>query len=114
MRVKTSIFVSSLIRAEAARGAFCAILRKGAEDAGTVFIIHNRGDRTCDFYGPVSQYMLGQQEPGGRYFELLESRLDESEISGKIEKQVRFDPDCWAVEIETPKPLQSIDIIQPG
>src|SRR5680860_499772 len=98
MRIKSSIFVSALMRMENGNNAFCALLNKGAEEAGAIFIVHNRGNNLFDFYGPVPQSMFPDDQPFERFFELLHSAVSEAELSNKITQQLRFDPDCWVVE----------------
>lgn len=41
MRLKSSIFISALIRKLGNEGAFCSVLNKGAQEAGAIFIYHN-------------------------------------------------------------------------
>lgn len=111
MRLKSSIFVSALIRKLGNDGAFCSVLNKGAEEAGAIFICHSKSRDNNDFYGPVSQSLLPQEHQYDRYFELLNTAQSDVDISQYIQKQKRFDPDIWVVEIETSAPMTQINII---
>ena len=111
MRLKSSIFVSALIRSLGAKGAFCCVLNKGAEEAGAIFICHTKSRDCSDFYGPVAQALLPDHHQHDRYFELLNSALNDTQISEFIQKQRRFDPDIWVVEIEIAEPLSILNII---
>lgn len=113
MRIKSSIFVSALIRQEIGQGAFAAVLKKGAEDAGAIYIVHLKGFNDADFYGPAPQMFLEENNPGDRLFEKLGSELSEAEIKSKMESQLKFDPDCWIVEIEKSNVFESIQIVDP-
>lgn len=111
MRLKSSIFISALIRKLNNEGAFCSVLNKGAEEAGAIYICHNKARDNNDFYGPVSQSLLPEQHQYDRYFELLNTEQSDAEITINIEKQKRFDPDIWVLEIETSVALTDINII---
>lgn len=113
MRLKSSIFVSALIRTLGANGAFCSVLNKGAEEAGAIFVCHAKSRDCSDFYGPVAQSLLPEHHQYDRYFELLCSALSDIQITEFIQKQKRFDPDIWVVEIETAEPLSILNIITP-
>ena len=98
------------MRAENGNNSFCTVLKKGSEEAGAIFIVHNRGNNLHDFYGPLPQSMIPDDQPFDRFFELLHSEISEAEVSAKIAQQLRFDPDCWAIEIENSGQLQSFNI----
>ncbi|MBO0753267.1 MAG: DUF1491 family protein, partial [Bradyrhizobiaceae bacterium] len=53
MRLKSGIWVSAYIRRCYAEGVFAAVRRRGAEEAGAIFIKVNRLDGTADVYGPA-------------------------------------------------------------
>lgn len=111
MRLKSSIFVSALIRSLSNEGAFCSVLNKGAEEAGAIFICHNKSRDNNDFYGPVSQSLLPDNHQHDRYFELLNTAQSDANISEYIQKQKKFDPDIWVVEIETSALISQINIL---
>lgn len=111
MRLKSYIFVSALIRKFGSEGAFCSVLNKGAEEAGAIFICHNKSRDNNDFYGPVSQSLLPDHHQNDRYFELLKTAQSDANITEYIHKQKKFDPDIWVVEIETSASMIDINII---
>ncbi|MCB1386544.1 MAG: DUF1491 family protein [Nitratireductor sp.] len=110
MRLKSSIFVSALMRREQAEGAFATILRKGAEEGGTVYIVHLK-PQGADVYAPAPQLFIGETNPFERYFEQRLDAADPAAVSDYLDKQVRFDSDCWIVEIEKSAPLTSIQVV---
>jgi hypothetical protein len=79
-----------------------AVIRKGAEEAGAVYVIVNHLDGTCHFFGPA---------PGPSYDENGERRWIEElkfparmeDIDAVLEKKRRFDPDIWVIEVEDRK-----------
>ena len=104
MRLKAGIFVSALTRRLFAEGGMAAIERRGAEEAGAVFIRIRHRDGSESLAAPAPQTAFDDDHPEGRLFELRKSRVPESEVSELIAREARFDPDIWVVEIETDSP----------
>lgn len=100
MRLTSQIWVSALMRAETAVGAFAAVLRKGSPEAGAIFIVHNRLDATYGVYAPAPQSFFEEEEVSDRRFECVADGVGEDEMRAYLDRQVAFDPDCWIVEIE--------------
>jgi len=100
MRLKSSIFVSALIRQVNGEGGFATVLNKGAEEAGAIFIIHAKSRLVSDLYGPAPQSFFEDSNSGERVFELLASEEGTTQIRDRVNAQRRFDPDCWVVELE--------------
>jgi hypothetical protein len=94
-RLKAGIFVRALIRRAEVAGASAFIVRKGAEEAGAVILTLSRLDGTC---------LLLNQARNGKgelvWARPLGDRGDEAKARTWLDKQVRFDPDLWIVEIE--------------
>ena len=104
MRLRADIFVASLIRRCAAEGAAAVLRRRGAAEAGAIFIVIDRLDGSAALYGPAPQGELGEAQERG--VERLWQRLHGAdwttppEIEARLGKELRFDPDLWIVEIE--------------
>ena len=113
MRLKSSIFVSAILRREQVDGAFGVVLRKGAEDAGAIFVVHQISASAANVYAPAPQVFAAESESGERLFELRLKEAGPQEVSEFLDRQVSFDPDCWIVEIEKRTDLVSIDIAGP-
>lgn len=99
MRVTSEFFVSALVRRLFAEGGFAAVSKRGAEEAGAVFVSVDRLDRTFDLYGPAPQAFFSDQ-PQGRLFERILSGAAAEEVAERLERESRMDPDYWLVEIE--------------
>jgi hypothetical protein len=103
MRLKSSIWVAAYLRRCQIEGAFAAVRRRGAEEAGAVFIIVNRLDGTATLYGPAPQTVFDESQPSERYFTAVlggGSPAAEADIEARLTREIRFDPDLWIVEIE--------------
>ncbi|WP_421983577.1 DUF1491 family protein [Roseibium sp.] len=99
MRVTSEFFVSALVRRLFAEGGFAAVSRRGAEEAGAVFVSVDRLDGTFDLYGPAPQAFFSEQ-PQGRLFERILSGVAAEAVSERLQREARMDPDYWLVEIE--------------
>ena len=102
MRLKSAIWVSAYIRRCGVEGVFAAVRRRGAEEAGAIFVVVNRLDGTANFYGPAPQAAFDDARPTDRAFTpvLADLPAPESTIEGYIARESRIDPDIWVIEIE--------------
>lgn len=103
MRLTTDFWVSALLRRVFGEGGFGAILNRGALEAGAVFILTRDRFGRSSLYGPAPQTSYDMARPGERQFSLLESDDDGTAIEKRLERERRFDPDIWVVEIEPGK-----------
>ncbi|MGV3553161.1 DUF1491 family protein [Rhizobium sp.] len=99
MRVVTDLFVSALVRRVFAAGGFAAVERKGAAEAGAVFIRQRFRDGLETLYGPAPQSLFGEGDQDRR-FEIRAERCQATECEAIIAREARFDPDLWLVELE--------------
>jgi len=94
-RLKAGLFVRALIRRVEVAGAAAFVVRKGAEEAGAIFIKISRLDGTCTILNQA------RDSEGGRVWARpLGETSDEEKASGYFERQIKYDPDLWIVEIE--------------
>ena len=103
MRLKSGIWVSAYLRRCNVEGVFAAVRRRGAEEAGAVFIKVSRLDGTATLYGPAPQSAFDEAKPADRVFTAVlggESPAPEADIEARLTREIRFDPDLWIVEIE--------------
>ena len=103
MRLKSSNWVSASLRRCEVEGAFAAVRRRGAEEAGALFIKLNRLDGTGTLFGPAPQTMFDDTQPSGRLFTALiggATSVADADIETRLTKEIRFDPDVWIVEVE--------------
>ena len=103
MRLKSAIWVSAYLRRCNIEGAFAAVRRRGAEEAGAVFVKINRLDGSAVLYGPAPQSAFDDARPADRFFTAMlgrETPAPEAEIEARLTREIRFDPDVWIVEVE--------------
>lgn len=113
MRLKSAIWVAAYIRRCQTEGVFAALRRRGAEEAGAIFVKLNRLDGTAELFGPAPQSAFDDARPADRLFSrcLAEQPVPEARIEERLVREVRFDPDAWIVEIEDPAGRHFLDRI---
>jgi hypothetical protein len=102
MRLKSGIWVAAYIRRCQVEGAQAVLRRRGAEEAGAVFIKVSKLDGTADVYGPAPQSTFDEARPADRIFirSLKAEGASEAAAEDYLARQIKFDPDVWIVEVE--------------
>jgi hypothetical protein len=100
MRVTSDIWVSALTRRVFAEGGFAAVIRRGATEAGAIFVVTQSRLGTSTLFGPAPQTAYDDSRPDERQFGVLISDGDAAAVDARIARESRFDSDIWVVEIE--------------
>ncbi len=102
MRLKSGIWVAAYLRRCAVEGASAVLRRRGAEEAGAIFIKVDRLDGTADIYGPAPQSAFDEARPADRAFVagLKTQPAPVGDVEAYLTRQLRFDPDLWIIEVE--------------
>lgn len=100
VRLRADIWVSAYLRRCETEGAFAVLRRRGAPEAGAIFVKIDRLDGSAALYGPAPQSEV--QDGQDRLFTRLhrEPWIAPLEADAKLAKETRFDPDLWIVETE--------------
>ena len=82
-------------------GIFGAVRRRGAEEAGAVFVKVALLDGNAVLYAPAPQTVYDDSRPIERIFAATSPQpVSESSVEERLAKEIRFDPDVWIVETE--------------
>jgi hypothetical protein len=102
MRLKSGLWVAAYIRRCQAEGAQAVLRRRGADEAGAVFIKVSTLDGNAEVYGPAPQSEFDEARPSDRAFirSLKAGTASEAEAEKYLARQIKFDPDIWIVETE--------------
>ena len=95
MLLSTDLWAAALIRRAELAGAFATVARKGDARAGTVIVkafdtTNRRARLYSEAFGPDGERLWMQP---------VESDF-ESELDEYLQRQIRYDPDLWIIEIE--------------
>ena len=81
-------------------GAIATVERRGAEDAGVIFVIIDKLSGAADLYGPAPQSSFDEARPSDRKFQRVIAEENLATIASRMEREIRFDPDLWIVAVE--------------
>jgi hypothetical protein len=103
MRLKSGIWVAAYLRRCNVEGVAAVVRRRGAEEAGAIFIKVARLDGTATLYGPAPQSAFDEAQPADRLFTAVlggTAPVVEADAEARLTREIRFDPDIWIVESE--------------
>ena len=112
MRLKSAIWVAAYLRRCNVEGLFAAVRRRGAEEAGAIYIKLTRLDGTATLYGPAPQTAFDDAQPTDRAFAAVvgyPQPAKDSDVEAKLAREIRFDRDVWIVEVEDREGRHFID-----
>jgi hypothetical protein len=113
VRLKSAIWVAAYIRRCHLEHAFAVIRRRGAEEAGAIFVKISRLDGTAALFGPAPQAAFDEARPADRRFvsSFKERFVEEATVESRIVREMEFDPDLWLVEVEDRQGRDFLDLI---
>jgi hypothetical protein len=91
VRLKSAIWVAAYVRRCHLEGAFAVVRRRGAEEAGAIFIKISRLDGTAALYGPAERRFVTS---------LAGVFVEDAKAEARIAREIEFDSDLWLVEVE--------------
>jgi hypothetical protein len=101
VRLRADIWVSAYLRRCEVEGAVATLRRRGAAEAGAIFVKVDRLDGRAALFAPAPQSELAE-----RGVERLWSRahkdewIDAGDVEKRLAREIDFDPDLWIVEVE--------------
>lgn len=115
MRLTSDFWVSALVRRAFASGGFAAVLRRGAAEAGAVFLVCRGRSGDMTLFGPAPQTSYDAGKPEDRRFSRLMSGDAAELFEPRLEREQRFDSDIWIVEVETGEtPIEAMITVDEG
>jgi hypothetical protein len=108
-RLTSDFWVSAYLRQAALDGLVAVLRRRGAREAGAIFVKLDRLDGTAALYGPAPQALA--DESGARRFQLILDS-DPGSIEERVARERRFDPDLWLIEIENREGDPRLDLVE--
>lgn len=108
-RLTSDFWVSAFLRRAGSDGLVAVLRRRGAAEAGAIFVKLDRLDGTAALYGPAPQSLA--DEGGARRFQLVLDS-DPAEIEERVGRELRFDADLWLVEIENRDGDPRLDLVE--
>ena len=112
MRLKSALWVAAYLRRCQVEGAFAVVRRRGAEEAGAIFVRISRLDGTSDLFGPAPQSVLDSSRGADRAFtpSLAKQPAPDAAVDAYLAREMKFDSDVWIVEVEEPAGRNFLDL----
>jgi len=111
MRLASAFWVAAFVRRCNGEDAPAVVMRRGAEEAGAIFVVVDRLDGSNDFYGPAPQTAFSDAAPSDRLFQRVIEGQDAEAIRAAIARETRFDPDVWVVAVEDRRGRSFLDLV---
>jgi hypothetical protein len=113
LRLKSSIWVAAYVRQCHLEGAFAVIRRRGAEEAGAIFVKISRLDGSAALFGPAPQAAFAEAHPSDRRFISCLAKVfaPEAEVESRIARELNFDSDIWLIEVEDRAGRHFLDVV---
>jgi hypothetical protein len=112
-RVTSALWVGAFVRRCQGDGAIATVARRGAEEAGAIAVVVDRLDGRLDLYLPAPQAFFDEDErPRDRLFQRVVTGADREAIATRLEREKRFDPDLWVVDVEDRAGRPFLDLVR--
>lgn len=102
MHLRADIWVSGYLRRCAVEGATAVLRKRGAAEAGAIFVLVDKLDGQTALYGPAPQSELGARHGVDRLWARMHAQpwVDPQSSEERLRREMAFDPDLWIVEVE--------------
>ena len=100
MRLKSGIWVAAYLRRCQIEGASAVLRRRGAEEAGAIFIKVSRLDGMCAVFGPAPAGLSGAESDRRSIAHFPAKGASEKDADAFLAREAEFDSDLWLIEVE--------------
>ena len=109
MRLRTDIWVSAYLRTQAVQNAFATLRRRGAAEAGAVFVVLDCLDGRCALFAPGPS----NDDLERRFVRAHKTEwTDPAEVSARLAREVSRDPDIWIVDVERRDGAHGLEVVE--
>ena len=114
MRLRADICVAAYIRRCEIEGAYAVLRRRGAAEAGAIFVKLDRLDGRAALYAPAPQNELAESAERGveRLWRRAhrEEWVETADVERRLAREISFDPDLWIIEVEDREGAPRLDL----
>ena len=111
LRLRSDFWVAAYLRTCNSERTMALLRRRGAAEAGAIFIKLDRLDGHAAVFGPAPQSMV--EDPADRRFVRLHKSewIEPGEAERRLAREIEFDVDAWIVEYENPHGDPRVEVI---
>lgn len=107
-RLRSDFWVSAYLRRCGVEGVEAALRKRGAAEAGAVFVKIDHLDGTASLYGPAPQLFV--EDSDERLFAPMLQGVSPLDVEERMTKEQRFDSDLWLVEVDDRQGRHFLDL----
>jgi hypothetical protein len=100
MRLTSTMWVAAYVRRCHIEGAYAVVRRRGASEAGAIFVVVDHLDSRRTLFAQAPQSLIPDDAVRDRLFVPVENISDALAVSERLAREQKFDPDLWVVEVE--------------
>jgi hypothetical protein len=111
LRLRADIWVSAYMRTVEINGGYATLRRRGAAEAGAVFVVVDALDGRAALFapGPVDE-VFGER----RFVRAHEAEwISPAEITSRLEREIKRDPDVWIIDVERRDGAHGLPLLDP-
>lgn len=114
MRLRSDFWVAAWLRRCNGAGATAVLRRRGAAEAGAIFIVVDDLAGSRELYGPAPQSEVAGVGIDRLFVRLHRAaQIDAAETERLLARQLAFDSDIWIVEAEDRERRCFLDLAEP-
>ena len=111
MRLRADIWVSAYLRRLGVEGVSGVLRRRGAAEAGAIFVKLDRLDGTAVLFGPAPQSEMRDDGIERVWTRVHKGEtIDTLDAEARLRREIDFDPDVWIVEVEDRQGRSFLDL----
>ncbi|HZW46708.1 MAG TPA: DUF1491 family protein [Microvirga sp.] len=107
-RLRSDFWVSAYLRRCGVEGVDAALRKRGAAEAGAIFVKVDHLDGTASLYGPAPQLFV--EDSDERLFSPILQGVTRLEVEERMARELRFDSDLWLVEVDDRQGRHFLDL----
>ncbi|GJD97145.1 DUF1491 family protein [Methylobacterium iners] len=111
-RLRSDFWVSAHLRRLGIEGIAAVQRRRGAPEAGAIFLKVDRLDGSADLYGPAPQSLIDAEGAEERRFVCLMTEATSADVEVRIGRELRFDSDLWIIEVDDRAGRHRLDLAE--
>jgi hypothetical protein len=101
MRLRSDIWVAAYLRRAQVEGAFAALRRRGAAEAGAIYVKIDRLDGRVALFEPAPQSEFDDRGVERRWVRAHKDEWVGADlVEARMAREISFDPDLWLIEVE--------------
>lgn len=111
MRLRSDIWVAAYLRRVAVESAYGVLRRRGAPEAGAIYVLVDRLDGRTSLFAPgPTGDAVGLER---RWYRAHAAEWVEPSVAeARLQREIQRDPDIWVVEVESRDGGHWLDLVE--